>query len=459
MGGTFSSTSATALFDDTMAETANSNQTEVQKKRERDSGDSSSSVSKKPKTEREEVSDVVCSNSTMKSDWASLPLDVVILILDKLLELINHVRFAAVCKDWRSFAKDYNHVQKRWRHLLPILLMSTSQEKQNVLHRVTFAGVKIEAYKSLHDLLHLDNGKKLVGSSHGWLATVELVDQLVTITILDPFRKAVAPIRLPPLDFNSKLRQKNPEKFSYSVNHIRKVMLSTDPILNPSNYFVIAFYEENKCCNVRTKLAFIKGGQNYWTYVYKNQRFSDAIFYKNQVYAVGDKGRIVSFDVNRCYNLAQPRKAKPLKPKALNLLNVFQKRACMEYLVESTRGDLWHVKRFVKSREPRRKFEVYKVVFNDIDETIVDRFAVSGIGDEALFVGGIGQPASVVAANFPRCESNSIYYTNDMFNCAHPNSIPYEFYRIGGQLVRPSTPSRLDLSCMPLWIVPPVFSV
>ena len=35
------------------------------------------------------------------------------------------------------------------------------------------------------------------------------------------------------------------------------------------------------------------------------------------------------------------------------------------------------------------RFEVYKVVFNDMDGTIVEQAEITSLGDEALFVGGI----------------------------------------------------------------------
>lgn len=37
-----------------------------------------------------------------------LPIDVLFCIFDKLLELVEYVRFAAVCKELRFVAKDYN---------------------------------------------------------------------------------------------------------------------------------------------------------------------------------------------------------------------------------------------------------------------------------------------------------------------------------------------------------------
>ncbi|KAL6224127.1 hypothetical protein ACLB2K_002983 [Fragaria x ananassa] len=41
-------------------------------------------------------------------DVASLPIDIVFFILDKMLEAIDHARFAVVCKEWQSLAEHYN---------------------------------------------------------------------------------------------------------------------------------------------------------------------------------------------------------------------------------------------------------------------------------------------------------------------------------------------------------------
>lgn len=58
-----------------------------------------------------------------KSDWARLPSDIMFSVLDKLLEPIEHVRFAVVCKQWRYAAKDYNQTTQRWHKVLPMLMI------------------------------------------------------------------------------------------------------------------------------------------------------------------------------------------------------------------------------------------------------------------------------------------------------------------------------------------------
>ncbi|VVA14624.1 PREDICTED: F-box [Prunus dulcis] len=61
----------------------------------------------------------------------------VFFVLDKMLEPIDHVHFAAVCKEWRALAKDYNHATQRWRQLLPMLMIPTrSQEIKRRIYSV-----------------------------------------------------------------------------------------------------------------------------------------------------------------------------------------------------------------------------------------------------------------------------------------------------------------------------------
>ncbi|KAI5353391.1 hypothetical protein L3X38_006284 [Prunus dulcis] len=80
---------------------------------------------------------VVTSSTFLSGEWASLPLPVVFFVLDKMLEPIDHVHFAAVCKEWRALAKDYNHATQRWRQLLPMLMIPTrSQEIKRRMYSV-----------------------------------------------------------------------------------------------------------------------------------------------------------------------------------------------------------------------------------------------------------------------------------------------------------------------------------
>jgi hypothetical protein len=77
--------------------------------------------------------------------------------------------------------------------------------------------------------------------------------------------------------------------------NIHKVILSTNPTIRPHDYVVAVIY------SMRKSLAFIKAGQEVWTYVDDSIKdhccFSDVIFYKGLIYAVGHWNNIVSFDI------------------------------------------------------------------------------------------------------------------------------------------------------------------
>ncbi|XP_024177691.1 F-box protein At2g26160-like [Rosa chinensis] len=214
--------------------------------------------------------------------------------------------------------------------------------------------------------------RRCCGSSNapGWLVAVDqLGEHQLSTTLVNVFKRDVTPIRLPLLDFNAQshwFRVFSP-----------KVILSADPIANPDNYVVVAVYDRV------SRSAFIKGGQTIWTYLEVRSFFTDAIFYKRKVYA--------------------------------------------GYLVETTKGELLHVRRFLKQKDVPRdhyfhyednefwteSFKVYKVVFDERDESIVEHVELKSIGDKALFVGG-NHSMCVSASNFPGCQPNSIYYTDDL---------------------------------------------
>ncbi|KAM0986360.1 hypothetical protein ACFX13_013799 [Malus domestica] len=143
------------------------------------------------------------------------------------------------------------------------------------------------------------NSKRYCSSSNacGWLATMDVLDRGgLIIALVNPFRKEAAPIRLPRLDFN-----------------------------------VLPIYRHV------SELAFTRGGQKYWIYSKRSRGclLTDAIFHKGQVYAVGKWGNILSFDVN-----SKPIEAKMLNPQEYPF-PVYAEKA---YLVESTKGELLHVR-------------------------------------------------------------------------------------------------------------------
>ncbi|KAB2600430.1 hypothetical protein D8674_010701 [Pyrus ussuriensis x Pyrus communis] len=294
--------------------------------------------------------------------WASLPLPLLFSILHKFLEPIDHIRFAMVCKDWLVLVKDCNRATRRWHNVLPMLMIPTESQGKRKLY--SFPDGKTY-------------GIQLPVPSNNVLDRGGLI-----IALVNPFRKAAAPIRLPRLDFNV-LRK-------YCEVCLPKVILSEDTTLNPGScvvyHHMIGFRAHFQHYRHVSELAFTRGGQKYWIYS-KRLRvclLTDAILHKGQVYAVGKWGNILSLDVN----------SKPIEAKMLNPFLVYAEKA---YLVESTKGELLHV------------FVVYKLVFYERDGSVVQHVKLKTIGEEVLFLGN-NYSISVLALNFPSCLPNSIYY-------------------------------------------------
>jgi hypothetical protein len=176
-----------------------------------------------------------------KVDWANLEGLPLSLVLEKLEEHIDHVRFRVVCKTWLLVANHLNHKNHHGINVHPMLMIlsynnshirTISQTKKRSLY-----GILSEKEYSIQ-LSHPSINEMTVclGVSHGWLA---LVDDNKTITLANPFKYCVAPISLPPLQ------------------SVYKVTLSDDPITSPSNYVVAAIYN----CG---SLAFKRASQSSW---------------------------------------------------------------------------------------------------------------------------------------------------------------------------------------------------
>ncbi|KAL6143198.1 hypothetical protein ACLB2K_053893 [Fragaria x ananassa] len=415
-----------------------------------DSGDSSYSITKKKPETEVEVSSIPEGNNPLAS---LLPLDVSFIILDKLFESTDHLSFAGVCKYWCSISRNYNVATQRWHKkgkMLPLFLVSTESERKGKTSNHELEAYNVSGGHRCKDNIHfpVTHGKRCCGSSHGWLAIFDVEGKCFSITLVHPFQKSVDPIKLPLLDFMTNKLQE----------YIRKVILSSDPILNPDSYVVVVLYSGYG----GSKLAFIKGGQQQWTYTDRRRTcLKDVTFYRNQVYAVvgGSDGeeRIMSFDVHSCTKLSKP-------PKAINRTpnDVPKIRANYSYLVESAVGDhLWYVRRLIsyasRNKKHIERFRVYKVVFNDKDGSVVEQVEVHSIGDEALFVGA-SDSISVLASSFPGCKPNSIYYTTEEpYNFDYPDHETYHISSLDdGTIKEYEWNYRLLPSAIPcgVWILP-----
>ena len=64
----------------------------------------------------------------MEPDWRYLPAPALNLILDKLVEPVDHIWFGAVCKNWRSVAKLNHQNHLSLSKVLPMLVIPTKRK-------------------------------------------------------------------------------------------------------------------------------------------------------------------------------------------------------------------------------------------------------------------------------------------------------------------------------------------
>ncbi|XP_062013970.1 uncharacterized protein LOC133730362 [Rosa rugosa] len=366
-----------------------------------------------------------------------LPIDVLYCVLDKLLELVDYVRFAAVCKELHFVAKYYNHTKQRWLskpQLLPMLMLPTSesdngsssdpQTKQRPLYSVS----ERKIYNNIKIGLSVPYNENFCGSSQGWLASAHKsieewqekrkLKVIHEITLRNPFGKASEAIHLPPYVHCI------PTFYHHVKEWIPRVILSANPALHPENYYVLlAFYRPlpNRIPRLGSDysppLALIKGGQESWI---TTNRLpvglpDDAIFYKNNVYLLLERGyyNMVTVEVNSG-NLLPPKVDYiRFKPRPTH---IFPAHCWEQYLVESTNEDLLLVRRFYAFN--KTSFGVCKIVFNEEDDSNYEGTStaqlveVNCIGDDAIFLGQ-SQSQSVLASSIPGCKPNCIYYATE----------------------------------------------
>ncbi|XP_057444794.1 uncharacterized protein LOC130737041 [Lotus japonicus] len=335
-------------------------------------------------------------------------------------------------------------------------------KKKNRIKRSLYSIPGNRVYPFQFSMLY---NKKFCGFSHGWLATLGGVEDIITLT--NPL-KNVAPIVLPRLYFHYYGRHRR------SYVYVNKVVLSVDPLMNPNDYVVAAIHSHS--------FSFIKAGKNYWINVevenYYHFRYADITFYQGLVYVVCGRrnvlpGVVVDFDRIMSFNLYclddDPCRRVKIIPNIFHQDSERGFYSMRAYLVKSLEGDLWMVRRILPSQFNNCKddgnvvFNVYKLELDDAQNgKVLQMLKLENLGDNVLFVGDYSD--STVASNpyfSNSLQKDSIYYTNDndVGSPIPPSHDPLDLrvYNVKeGRVFQnyPFNPSFTRVSPS-LWILPP----
>eukprot|EP00261_Vitis_vinifera_P028363 XP_010662552.1 PREDICTED: putative F-box protein At5g55150 [Vitis vinifera] len=241
-------------------------------------------------------------------EWAWLPKNLLHSILDQLQPMEDVIRFSAVCTEWRSVAVENFESRSLHRRQVPFLMSRTKDNIGN-LHSVT----QKKMYKFRFPM---PDNMKCCGSSLGWLIMLDVTMDVIlfnpfsgnTITF-PPIRRLVFEKRYA-LEYDYIHGLSALKRYEYEIR-IREEHgeEELDPSVCPDDYVLMVIY------GVENRLAFIKSGDEDWTYIddktsgfdylFKTsprvkgfRYFEDILYWKSQFYAVDSLGKLLSCEIN-----------------------------------------------------------------------------------------------------------------------------------------------------------------
>jgi hypothetical protein len=325
----------------------------------------------------------------MVVDWAHLENFPLSLVLDKLEEHIDHVRFGVVCKNWLSIAK-LNHQNHQFRINIPPMVMIVEKESLKC-KSISLYSILTQKHYSIQ--IPSIKFKVIRGTSFGWLS---FVHDNGCITLLNPFKYAsIPPISLSPL-------------ISRLSKSIRKVTLFADPITSPNDYDIAAIYDYRH-------LALKRANQSFWIPILNDPTsrvfsFLDVAFHKGLIVAEDCGHYIVSFKFNNPSpdDINDPNFTYYEKLATTRYSIPGQNYGGSVYLVKSSNGDLWLVRRYeTVLHKFSYKFDVYKLELDVKSGQLVQMNKLESLEDNILFIGFYGHSFSVPASRLSNFKKDS----------------------------------------------------
>ncbi|ONK66526.1 uncharacterized protein A4U43_C06F9110 [Asparagus officinalis] len=356
-----------------------------------------------------------------------LSIDLLQLILEKIDNHRDSLQFGSVCRQFRSIIYDNLHLLPPKLPFclcahpskpppLPLLMQCLDDETENI----SFFSISDGRNHGEFIVPEIRN-KWIVGSSYGWLFTVDIHGR--DIQLLNPLTRAQ--VNLPSLDaFQHPDGGFTSGEFN-DFGFVEKAVILSDPSNKGRNL------EGNDDCilavaiisNLRV-LSFCRIGDDKWTNAEGSlTHLQDVIYYEGQIYGINYMGIAVVYDI------AGDKKMKQIANAPDQLFVVDR------YLVESTNGDLLQVVREIDYRydgDVGKTSEFYIYKLESVDEPIVpaeDNFYLTvnervpirykfnfkwvdmeSLGDQALFLGQ-NYSLCVRAAEHEGCKPNCIYFT------------------------------------------------
>ncbi|KAL3837902.1 hypothetical protein ACJIZ3_022493 [Penstemon smallii] len=364
------------------------------------------------------------------ADWATLPIDILVLIAKRLEFFEDFIGFCVVCKSWQSvtsiLGKDRTlPPQSPWVMLTDIaekkfpmvtgdmisseMLVKEVEKKEHIegmnkRRFFSFSTSKIYEFE-----LPEATRKKCLGVGYGWLLTI---DYDLQIKLLHPYtRKQIDMPHL--LSFKNQYnydKDFKPQDVVYSF--VTKAVMSSNPQNNCNeDCIILAIYGEYRV------LAYAKPGDEVWTNInVPSKVFTDVVYYKEKFYAVDCHGVVFVCDISDVNDSKVAAIARI--PDGFNPLNrkyLVESSGCILLIIRIGRGAGFDYEEDIdRLFYYTSGFSIFK-----LEECHGERSShnypyrmtrIDNLGDKSLFV---GYNASVLLPSSRCVKANCIYFSDD----------------------------------------------
>lgn len=339
-----------------------------------------------------------------------------------LLEIPDLVRAGSVCSSWNSAYSSLRSTGQYKKQQTPCLFYTSESAGENVTHLYSLADKR--AYRLSHLELPIHE-RYLIGSSHGWLVTVDeqsemhLVNPITSeqialpsVTTLEPVapiyddRGAICMYRYSTLTPTGHPLTVSLGKLRYYLHHKAFVFYDT----SAGSYIVVLIY------NPLGQLSFARLGDEKWTWLPSHTHFQDCIYKDGVLYAVTSFGEIIAIDL----------RGTVLSTKLI-LDRVRNRYGCHRvYIAEAPWGDLlqvWRPEVWIAEevdghqlkatfQNQAERMKIYKVC------TAYKKLVqIDSLDGHILFLGN-NQTICSRADEYPQLKPNHIYFTDDVDGAA-----------------------------------------
>lgn len=326
-------------------------------------------------------------SSTKIPNWSELQPELLELILRKLPNFVDILRFKAVSPCWNYTAKSFFSTAHGTSLLqAPWLFLPTEQLDDEDI-RCFYNPADKKVYTSKDLFKDFDRNDWFIGSSHGWLV---IWNKNTILSLLNPISGNIIELA----------STSTVESLKFCNESIVKALISADPSHN-NNFFIVVMYRLGFSFEEHG-LAFCKHGDSTWNHLgYQRHGYRDIVFHNNHLFAC-------SYFEMEVWDFGDAYPIKTMDFQTSNEALSFSGGSGVSFhqhcLVESL-GELLYVKKLTITRRVESlHFYVYKLNF-----TSKKWEKVECLHDRALCLGDKQSAMSISTRDFPEFEENSIY--------------------------------------------------